>query len=181
MLSAPEHSSESEPGGAHYIACPTKGKGRMKARNALVLLCAAMVFASCGGKSNVTGEVISLDKVCGYEKWKTVAIEGYLAPLSMVCEKTSRRKTSGISWCFFKVYANPDLTGPSISVQIPTTNPLNAKNNSMESPPERVEDLHIYDNDAKEIPAGSKIRVFGELPKSERCEFGFAKRIDRIS
>lgn len=148
---------------------------------AVVLLCAAIVVAGCGGKSNATGEVVSLDKVCGYEKWKTVAVEGYLAPLSMVCEKTSRRKSSGVSWCFFKVYANPDLTGPSIFVQIPTTNPLNARNNSMESPPERVENLRIYDNDANEIPAGSKIRVFGELPKSERCEFGLVKRIDRIS
>jgi hypothetical protein len=153
----------------------------MKVRNVVVLLCAALVFAGCGGKSNVTGEVVSLDKLCGYEKWKTVAVEGYLAPLSMVCEKTSRRKNSSISWCFFKVYANPNLTGPNISIQIPTTNPLNAKNNSMESPTDPVGDLRIYDNDANEIPAGSKIRVFGELPKSDRCEFGLAKRIDRIS
>lgn len=153
----------------------------MKLRIAIVFLCAALMLASCGGKSNVTGEVVPLDKVCGYEKWKTVAVEGYLAPLSMVCEKTSRKKTSGFSWCFFKIYPHPDLTGPNITVQIPTTNALNARNNSMESPPERVEDLRIYDNDGNAIPAGSKIRVFGELPKSERCEFGLAKRIDRIS
>ena len=152
----------------------------MKRRKAL-LLSAALVFACCGGKSNATGEVVPMDKVCGYEKWKTVAVEGYLAPLSMVCEKASRKKTSGIAWCFFKVYADPGLTGPSISVQIPTIDPLNAKNNSMENPPERAEDLRIYDNDGNAIPPGSKIRVFGELPKSERCEFGFAKRIDRIS
>lgn len=152
----------------------------MKVKNAVVSLCAAMVFAGCGGKSNVTGEVVSLTKICGYEKWKTVATEGYLAPLSMVCEKTSRRKTSGISWCFFKVYANPDLTGPSISIQIPTTDSLSARNNRMEPPAEQPEDLRIYDNDGNAIPAGSKLRVFGELPKSERCEFGFAKRIDRI-
>jgi hypothetical protein len=79
------------------------------------------------------------------------------------------------------VYADPGLTGPSIAVQIPTTNPLNARNNSMDDPPSRVEDLRIYDNDGNPIPAGSKIRVFGELPKSEICEFGLAKRIDRIS
>jgi hypothetical protein len=99
----------------------------------------------------------------------------------MVCEKASRKKTSGIAWCFFKVYADPQLSGPFISVQIPTTDALNAKNNQMETPSERVEDLRIYDNDANPIPLGSKIRVFGELPKSERCEFGFAKRIDRIT
>jgi len=153
----------------------------MKVRNAVILLCAALLFVGCGGKSNVTAEVVPMDKVCSYEKWKTVAVEGYLAPLSMVCQKTSRKKTSSYSWCSFKIYPNPDLTGPSISVQIPTTNALNARNNSMESPPERVEDLRIYDNDGNAIPAGSKIRVFGELPKSERCEFGLAKRIDRIS
>jgi hypothetical protein len=153
----------------------------MKRRNALVLFSAALLFAGCGGKSNATGEVVPLDKICAYEKWKTVAIEGYLAPLSMVCERASRKKNSGIAWCFFKVYADQNFTGPSISVQIPTTNALNAKNNSMEDPPASVEDLRIYDNDGNPIPAGSKIRVFGELPKSERCEFGFAKRIDRIS
>ena len=153
----------------------------MKGRNLLILLFAVLLFAGCGGKSNATGEVVPMDKVCTYEKWKTVAVEGYIAPLSMVCERASRKKTSGIAWCFFKVYADPGLTGPNISVQIPTIDPLNAKNNSMENPPERAEDLRIYDNDGNAIPLGSKIRVFGELPKSERCEFGFAKRIDRIS
>lgn len=153
----------------------------MKVRSALILSVVALLLTGCGGKSNATGEVVPIDKVCAYEKWKTVAVEGYLAPLSMVCEKASRKKTSGIAWCFFKVYANPQLSGPYISVQIPTTDALNAKNNQMETPSERPEDLRIYDNDANPIPPGSKIRVFGELPKSERCEFGFAKRIDRIS
>jgi len=153
----------------------------MKVKTVLILPFTIFVFAACGGKSNVTGEVVPMDKVCGYEKWKAVAVEGYLAPLSMVCEKASRKKTSGIAWCFFKVYADRGLSGPNISVQIPTTDALNAKNNHMEPPSERPEDLRIYDNDANAIPMGSKIRVFGELPKSERCEFGFAKRIDRIS
>jgi hypothetical protein len=141
----------------------------------------AFSLTACGGKSNATGEVVPIDKVCGYEKWKTVAVEGYLAPLSMVCERASRQKTSGIAWCFFKVYSDPNLTGPNISVQIPTIDPLTARNNSIETPPARAEDLRIYDNDGNPIPPGSKIRVFGELPKSDKCEFGFAKRIDRIS
>ena len=153
----------------------------MKTRGLLFLLSAVLLVNACGGKSNATGEVVPIDRVCAYEKWKTVAVEGYLAPLSMVCERASKKKTSGIAWCFFKVYTDPGLTGPSISVQIPTTDPLNAKNNHMEDPPARPEDLRIYDNDGNGIPAGSKIRVFGELPKSDRCEFGFAKRIDRIS
>lgn len=152
----------------------------MKLRNLLVSFSAVLLLAGCGGKSNVTGEVVPMDRVCAQEKWKTVAVEGYLAPLSMVCERASRKRTSGIAWCFFKVYADPGLTGPSISVQIPTIDSLTAKNNSMEPPPERTENLRIYDNDGNALPPGSKIRVFGELPKSERCEFGFAKRIDRI-
>ena len=153
----------------------------MKVRNVLVLLSAVLLLPACGGKSDATGEVVPIERVCAYEKWKTVAVEGYLAPLSMVCERASKKRTSGVAWCFFNVYADPKLTGPSISVQIPTTNPLNARNNSMESPPARAEDLRIYDNDGNPIPMGSKIRVFGVLPKSDRCEFGFAKRIDRIS
>ena len=153
----------------------------MKVRGKWVVWCALLLVQSCGGKSNATGEVVPIDRVCNYEKWKTVAVEGYLAPLSMVCERASKKKTSGIAWCFFKVYSDANLTGPNISVQIPTTDPLNARNNSMENPPERAEDLRIYDNDGNTIPPGSKVRVFGELPKSDRCEFGFAKRIDRIS
>jgi hypothetical protein len=151
-----------------------------KLRNAVGLVGVALMFVGCGGKSNATGDVIAMDKICSYEKWKTVAVEGYLAPLSMVCEKASRKKTSGIAWCFFRVYGNSALTGPYISIQIPTTDSLSARNNRMESPTDRPEDLRIYDNDGNAIPAGNKIRVFGELPKSERCEFGFAKRIDRI-
>ena len=153
----------------------------MKVRNVLVLFSAILLSSACGGKSDSTGEVVPIEKVCAYEKWKTVAVEGYLAPQSMVCEKASRKRTSGVAWCFFKVYADPKLTGANISVQIPTTNALNARNNSMENPPARAEDLRIYDNDGNPIPPGSKIRVFGELPKSDICEFGFAKRIDRIS
>lgn len=152
----------------------------MKRKHVLVLVCLILMIASCGGKSNATGEVVAIEKVCAYEKWKTVGVEGYIAPTSMVCERASRKKTSGIGWCFFKVYANRELSGPFISVQIPTTDALSSKNNHMETPGERAEDLRIYDNDANPIPAGSKIRVFGELPKSDRCEFGFAKRIDRI-
>ena len=153
----------------------------MKTKCTLFLLCAILMIAGCGGKSTATGEVVPIEKVCAYEKWKTVGVEGYIAPLSMVCEKASRKKTSGIAWCFFKVYADPSLSGPSISVQIPTIEALTAKNNHMETPTQRVEDLRIYDNDGNPLIPGSKIRVFGELPKSERCEFGFAKRIDRVS
>ena len=146
----------------------------------LTLLSVVMLFAGCGGKSSATGEVISLDKICSYEKWKTVAVEGYLAPQTMACEKVGRKKTSSVTWCDFRVYAKQDLTGASITVRIPTTNMLNGKNNSMENPPSRMEDLRIYDNDANPIPFGSKIRVYGELPKSDVCEFGLAKRIDRV-
>jgi hypothetical protein len=120
----------------------------MKLACTLSLWFALLLFPACGGKSSATGEVVPIDKVCGYEKWKTVAAEGYLAPLSMVCEKASR-KTSGIAWCFFKVCPDANLTGPSISVQIPTTEALSAKNNLMDDPPARAEDLRIYDNNGR--------------------------------
>ena len=152
----------------------------MKLIVSFISISVVLLFVGCGGKSNATGDVVPIDKVCAYEKWKTVAVEGYIAPLSMVCEKASRKKNSGIAWCFFKVYADQELNGPYISVQIPTTDALTAKNNHMESPPERAEDLRIYDNDGNTIPLNSKVRVFGELPKSDICEFGLAKRIDRI-
>jgi len=145
-----------------------------------LLICTAIFFASCGGKSDATGEVMPIEKVCGYEKWKTVAVEGYLAPNTMSCEKASRKSTSSIVWCFFKVYADKNLSGANISVQIPITSWTSAKNNQLENPPSRAEDLKIYDNDGNLIPPGNKIRVYGELPKSEKCEFGLVKRIDRL-
>ncbi len=145
------------------------------------LISAFICFTGCGGKSDATGEVIPLEKVCAYEKWKTVAIEGYLSPQTMVCERVGRKKTGQMTWCDFRVYAKQDLTGASITVRIPTTNMLNAKNNSMEQPPSRMEDLRIYDNDGNPIPLRSKIRVYGELPKSDICEFGLIKRLDRFS
>jgi hypothetical protein len=150
-------------------------------RRILFLVAAIMSLASCGGKSDVTAEVIPLDKVCAYEKWKTVAVEGYLAPNTIVCERASQKKRSGVVWCAFKVYAVQNLTGPSLSVEIPIAGWISGRNNRMDGPPSRVEDLRIYDNDGNPIPKGSRIRVFGELPKSDRCEFGLVDRIDRVS
>jgi len=150
-------------------------------KNLLILMTAILVFASCGGKSNATGEVVPMDKVCAYEKWKTVAVEGYLAPETMVCERASGKKTGGVVWCSFKVYANPNLTGASIAVEIPISGWINGRRNRMDGPPSRPENLQVYDNDGNQIPASSKIRVFGELPKSSICEFGLVKRIDRVA
>ena len=147
----------------------------------LVFLAAIMFLASCGGKSNVTAEVVPMDKVCVQEKWKTVAVEGYLAPDTMACERASRKRRSGVVWCSFKVYSDKNLNGANISVEIPITGWINGRNNRMDGPPSRGEDLRIYDNDGNPIPSGSRIRVFGELPKSDRCEFGLVERIDRVS
>ena len=119
-----------------------------------------------------------MDKVCGYEKWKTVAVEGYLAPESMTCE---RGRKGGVLWCSFRIYANTTLTGTNISVQIPIASLINGKNNRMDDPPSRAEDLHIYDNEGQLIPSESKIRVYGTLPRSSVCEFGLVDRIDRVS
>lgn len=148
----------------------------------LVLIAAIILFSSCGGRSNATGEVVPMDKICAYEKWKTVGVEGYLAPDTMLCERASGgKRRSGVVWCSFKVYANQNFTGPSIDVEIPISGWINGRNNRMDEPPTRAENLSIYDNDGKLIPAGSKIRVFGSLPKSSICQFGLVERIDRVS
>ena len=151
-------------------------------RRLLVPLAAIMLLASCGGRSNVTAEVVSIDKVCAYEKWKTVAVEGYLAPETMICKRASGgKRRSGVVWCSFKVYANQNFSGPNIAVEIPISGWFSGKNNRMYGPPSRAENLQIYDNDGNPIPAGSRIRVFGSLPKSTICEFGLVDRIDRVS
>jgi hypothetical protein len=144
----------------------------------LIPVIAVLFFASCGGPTHVTAEVVPMDKVCGYEKWKTVAVEGYLAPESMTCE---RGRKGGVLWCSFRIYANTTLTGTNISVQIPIASLINGKNNRMDDPPSRAEDLHIYDNEGQRIPSESKIRVYGTLPRSSVCEFGLVDRIDRVS
>ncbi|MEP6819821.1 MAG: hypothetical protein ABJA18_09830 [bacterium] len=51
-------------------------KEDMAMQRILVFLVALIFLASCGGRSNVTAELVPLDKVCAYEKWKTVAVEG---------------------------------------------------------------------------------------------------------
>jgi hypothetical protein len=148
----------------------------------IVLSLAALIASSCGGKSDATGEVVPIDGVCRYEKWKTVGVEGYLAPKTMVCEQTkNRRGRGGISNCTFLIYANSDRTGASIPVEIMTTDAVSANNNRMDDPPSRLEDLKIYDNDGNPISLNDKIRVFGTLPKAERCDLGLAQRIERAS
>ena len=148
----------------------------------IVLSLAALIASSCGGESDVTGEVMPIDGVCRYEKWKTVAVEGYLAPKTMVCEKSKGKKgRGGILGCSFLIYASSDETGASIPVKILTTDSFSGNNNRMDDPPSRLEDLKIYDNDGNPISFGGKIRVFGELPKAERCDLGLAQRIERVS
>jgi hypothetical protein len=146
----------------------------------LTLSAAAVVSAACGGPSNVTGEVVPIAKICGYEKWKTVAVEGYLAPASIDCERASRKRTAGIVWCTFNVYAEQSLAGPTVKVTIGTDKWMSRRHNLLDLG-ERSEPMKIYDNEGNEIPAGSKMRFFGTLPKADRCELGLVPRIDRVS
>jgi hypothetical protein len=154
---------------------------------------ALLLAAGCGGRSNVTGEVVPIERVCAYEKWKDVAVEGYLAANTMKCNKG---KKGAILGCAFLMYPNADRTGTGFPVYIMTAGWLDGKNNRIENPQQYTSDLItrdgqgnplpknnllIYDNDGNLIPPDSKIRVFGTLPKADRCEFGLANRIDRVS
>jgi hypothetical protein len=156
-----------------------------------VLLAALLLAAGCGGKSDVTGEVVPIERVCAYEKKKPVAVEGYLAANTMRCKKT---KKGGILGCSFLLYSNDDETGASISVNMMTTDWLAAKHNRIEDPesytgniivrdrdgnPLPKRDLRVYDNDGNLIPPNSKIRVYSQLPNSDICEISLAQRIER--
>ena len=157
-----------------------------------IILAALLLAAGCGGKSDDTGEVVPIERVCAYEKWKTVAVEGYLAADTMRC-KTGKK--GGVLGCTMMMYANSNQTGAGFPVYIMTTSWLDKKHNRIEDPesytgltsrdgvgnPLPKESLQIYDNDENLIPANSKIRVYGQLPKANRCEFGLVGRIDRVS
>jgi hypothetical protein len=99
----------------------------------------------------------------------------------MVCERAKRKRSGGIQSCTFTVYANSNQTGAGVPVQILTTDSFSANNNRMGEPTSRLEDLKIYDNDGNPISLSTKIRVFGQLPKSDRCDLGLASRIERVS
>ncbi|HEX8249331.1 MAG TPA: hypothetical protein VF599_14230 [Pyrinomonadaceae bacterium] len=159
------------------------------------LLFAALFATACGGKSNATGEVVPLERVCAYQKAQTVAVEGFLAPNTMRCEKARGKRTSSISGCTFTVYANSDKTGASIPVFISADGWYSGKNNRIVNPsnypgdmqftdrngkPLPKKELEIYDNDGNLIPSGSKIRVYSKLPNSDKCEFRLAERIERV-
>jgi hypothetical protein len=157
-----------------------------------ITLTALLVAAGCGGKSNITGEVVPIERVCAYEKKKPVAVEGYLAANTMRCKKT---KKGGILGCTMIMYPNTDQTGAGVPVYVMTTDWLVAKNNRIEDPESYSgnliirdrdgnslpkKDLQIYDNDGNLIPANSKIRVHSQLPNSDICEISLAQRIDRV-
>jgi hypothetical protein len=156
-----------------------------------IALTALLLAANCGGKSNLTGEIVPIERICAYEKKKPVAVEGYLAADTMRCKKG---KEGGLLGCAFAMYPNADGTGASVSVYIMTTDWLAAKNNRIEDPesnsgnlivrdrdgsPVPKKDLQIYDNDGNLIPPGSKIRVYSQLPNSDICEISLAQRIER--
>ena len=156
-----------------------------------IALAALLLAANCGGKSNLTGEVVSIERICAYEKKKPVAVEGYLATNTMHCKKSKKGAVLG---CAFAMYPNADGTGASVPVYIMTTDWLAAKNNRIEDPesysgtlivrdrdgnPLPKKDLQIYDNDGNLIPPRSKIRVYSQLPNSDICEISLAQRIER--
>lgn len=163
----------------------------------IILLSVISLIAGCGGKSDVTGEVVPIGEVCSYQQTKTVAVEGYLAPKTMRCKKISSKKTSVYLGCVMTLYASADQTGANMPVYIPATNNwLNAVNNRIKNPDDYTEDLQfydrdgkplpkkelqIYDNDGNLIPTGSRIRIYSSLPNTERCEFRRAERIEKIS
>lgn len=155
----------------------------------------AALFAACGGKSNVTGEVVPIESVCHYQKAQPVAVEGFLAANTMQCETVRGKRTSSISGCTFTVYADNNRTGASIPVFISTGSWYSPKNNRIVNPssypgdlqfndrngnPLPKKELEIYDNDGNLIPAGSKLRIYSKLPNSDRCEFRLAERIERV-
>ena len=155
-------------------------------------LAALLVAASCGGKSDLTGEIVPIERICAYEKKKPIAVEGYLAANTMRCKKG---KKGGVLGCTFMMYQNNDRTGASVPVYIMTTDWLASENNRIKDPesysgdityrdgsgnPLPRNDLQIYDNDGNLIPANSKIRVYTQLPNSDICEISLAQRIDRV-
>jgi hypothetical protein len=159
------------------------------------LFFAALFATACGGKSNATGEIVPIERVCAYQKAQTVAVEGFLAPNTMRCETVRGKRTSSISGCTFTVYANSDKTGASIPVYISADGWYGGKNNRIVNPSSYPGDMQftdrngnplpkkepeIYDNDGNLIPAGSKIRVYSKLPNSDKCEFRLAERIERV-
>jgi hypothetical protein len=159
-----------------------------------ITLAALLLAASCGGKSDATGEVIPIERVCAYEKSKIVAVEGYLAADTMRCERTKTKRASVITGCNLTIYPNSDRTGAGVPVYVSKVGWLDVKNNRIEDPESYTElvardrdgnplpkkDLRIYDNDGNLIPANSKIRVYGQLPNSDICEMSLARRIDRV-
>jgi len=157
-----------------------------------ISLSVLLLAAGCGGKSDVTGEVVPIEHVCAFEKLKPVAVEGYLAPDTMRCKKT---KKGGILGCTMMMYPNTDRTGAGVPVYVMTTDWLAGKHNRIEDPesytgnitfrdssgnPLPKKGLQIYDNDGNLIPANSKIRVHSQLPNSDICEISLAQRIDRV-
>lgn len=173
---------------------------KLKLLAAPAILSAGVLSSACGGgRSEVTGEVVPIESVCAYKKAEPVAVEGFLAPETMRCERASRRKASGITGCTFAVYADSgDRTGAQIPVFILAGGDGwigGGKNNRIVDPagytgnmqfydgrgnPLPKKDLQIYDNDGNLIPPGSKIRVYSRLPNSDQCEFRLAERIERV-
>jgi hypothetical protein len=164
-------------------------------KTGFLLFAALFAAAACGGKSDITGEVVPIERVCNYQKAQPVAVEGFLAANTMRCETVRGKRTSSISGCTFTVYANSNQTGASIPVFISTTGWYSAKNNRIVNPsnysgdlqfsdrngnPLPKKQLEIYDNDGNPIPAGSRIRIYSKLPNSDKCEFRLAERIERV-
>jgi hypothetical protein len=97
----------------------------------------------------MTGEVVPIERVCSYEKWNPVAVEGYLAANTMRCKKG---KKDGILGCTFMMYPNKERIGASLSVHIMTSDWLDGKNNRIETPGSYTGNLTIRDSQGNPLP-----------------------------
>lgn len=147
----------------------------------ICVLAAAVLAAGCGGKSDITGEIVPIRQVCSYEKWKPLAVEGFIAPDTMRCKRVAGKRNVGLAGCTFTVYENENRTGAGVPVYIMTSGWMDAKNNRIESPDASAKNLRIYDNDGNPLAPNAKIRVYGTLPNSNVCELSLAQRIEKVS
>lgn len=170
----------------------------MKSNYLLKIFIVLAVFTGgCGGKSSAASAdtVVPIEQVCTLEKGRFVAIEGFIAPNTMVCEKALDKKTAGIIGCTVMVFSNPNKTGTSIPVYILVGKLMDDKNNRIENPAKYTGDLQffdsrgnpipkqglrIYDDRGNLIPKDGKIRIYGKLPGSNKCELGTAEKIEII-
>lgn len=118
--------------------------------------------------------VLGLEKICAHEKWKKVAFDAYFDLQKINCRGSRNKRSNKIinGECSIAVHGGGKDNTARFIAWIKVTDEPQANKMFWPADKFKAEDLKIYDNAGKLLPARQKLRIAGSRRNLDQCEFG---------